>query len=78
MIITRKQLRHILKEEINESDCYDKDVDEIIRKLSKGKYRVYSKKENPKTGNKRNLGTFSSRAAAEDREKDIIFFKHKG
>jgi len=34
----------------------------MIRKLSSGKYRLYSRKVNPKTGKRRNLGTFGSRA----------------
>ena len=50
-------------------------ISEIIRKLSNGKYRVYSKKKG-KDGKRRNLGTFSSRKKAEDREQDINFFKH--
>ena len=37
----------------------------MIRKLSSGEYRLYSRKTNPKTGKRRNLGTFKSRAAAE-------------
>ena len=37
----------------------------MIRKLSSGGYRLYSRKINPKTGKRRNLGTFRSRAAAE-------------
>ena len=37
----------------------------MIRKLSTGKYRLYSRKRNPKTGRRRNLGTFATRAAAE-------------
>ena len=36
----------------------------MIRKLPSGKYRLYSRKKNPKTGRRRNLGTFASRAAA--------------
>ena len=36
----------------------------MIRKLASGKYRLYSRKKNPKTGQRRNLGTFASRAAA--------------
>ena len=38
----------------------------MIRKLPSGKYRLYSRKKNPKTGRRRNLGTFASRAAAEN------------
>ncbi len=48
----------------------------MIRKLSNGKYRLYSRKRDPKTGRRRNLGTFSSRAAAMKRERAVQFFKH--
>ena len=47
----------------------------MIRKLNSGKYRLYSRKINPKTGKRRNLGTFVSRAAAEKNERAIQFFK---
>jgi len=47
----------------------------MIRKLKSGQYRLYSRKLNPKTGKRRNLGTFSSRAAAEKHEKDVQYFK---
>jgi hypothetical protein len=47
----------------------------MIRKLSSGEYRLYSKKKNPKTGRRRNLGTFGSRAAAERHERAVQFFK---
>lgn len=47
----------------------------MIRKLSDGHYRLYSRKLNPKTGRRRNLGTFSSRAAAEKHERDVQYFK---
>jgi hypothetical protein len=47
----------------------------MIRKLSSGEYRLYSRKINPKTGKRRNLGTFKSRAAAEKHERDVQFFK---
>jgi hypothetical protein len=50
----------------------------MIRKLSSGKYRLYSRKKNPKTGRRRNLGTFSSRAAAEKHERAVQFYKHGG
>ncbi|MGE5251010.1 MAG: hypothetical protein ACM3QS_12470 [Bacteroidota bacterium] len=49
----------------------------MIRKLKSGKYRLYSKKKDPKTGKRRNLGTFDTRAAAEKHEKDVQFFKRK-
>jgi hypothetical protein len=47
----------------------------MIRKLKSGKYRLYSRKKNPKTGKRRNLGTFSSRRAAEQHERAVQFFK---
>ena len=49
----------------------------MIRKLSSGKYRLYSRKKDPKTGKRRNLGTFSSRRAAERHERAIQFFKKR-
>jgi hypothetical protein len=47
----------------------------VIRKLQSGEYRLYSRKVNPKTGKRRNLGTFKSRAAAEKHERDVQYFK---
>jgi hypothetical protein len=47
----------------------------MIRKLSTGEYRLYSRKKDPKTGRRRNLGTFSSRAAAERHEREVQYFK---
>jgi hypothetical protein len=47
----------------------------MIRKLSSGKFRLYSRKKNPKTGKRRNLGTFATRAAAEKHERAVQFFK---
>src|SRR5258705_301863 len=49
----------------------------MIRKLSSGKYRLYSRKRDPKTGRRRNLGTFSSRPAAERHERAVQFFKRR-
>jgi hypothetical protein len=50
----------------------------MIRKLPDGRYRLYSRKKNPKTGKRRNLGTFKTRAAAEKHEKAVQFFKRAG
>ena len=50
----------------------------MIRKLASGQYRLYSRKKDPKTGRRRNLGTFSTRAAAEKHEKAVQFFKRGG
>lgn len=47
----------------------------MIRKLSSGKYRLYSRRKDPKTGRPRNLGTFSTRAAAERHERAVQYFK---
>jgi hypothetical protein len=47
----------------------------MIRKLSSGEYRLYSRKIDPRTGKRRNLGTFKSRAAAEKHEKAVQYFK---
>lgn len=48
----------------------------MIRKLSSGTYRLYSRKINPKTGRRRNLGTFKSRSAAEQHERAVQYYKH--
>lgn len=50
----------------------------MIRKLASGEYRLYSRKLNPRTGRRRNLGTFATRKAAERHERAIQFFKRKG
>ena len=50
----------------------------MIRKLSSGEYRLYSRKVDPKTGKRRNLGTFRSRDAAEKHEREVQFFKRHG
>jgi len=47
----------------------------MIRKLSSGKYRLYSRKKDAKTGRRKNLGTFATRAAAEKHERAVQFFK---
>lgn len=41
----------------------------MIRKFSSGGYRLYSRKADPKTGKRRNLGTFKTRAATEMQER---------
>ena len=47
----------------------------MIRKLGRGKWRLYSRKKNPKTGKRRNLGTFKTRQAAEKHERAVQYFK---
>jgi hypothetical protein len=53
-------------------------VSQMIRKLKSGQYRLYSRKPDPRTGKRRNLGTFGSRAAALKHERAIQFFKRRG
>jgi hypothetical protein len=50
----------------------------MIRKLASGKYRLYSRKQARQTGKRRNLGTFSNRAAALKHERAVQFFKRRG
>jgi hypothetical protein len=47
----------------------------MIRKLKSGEYRLYSRKRDPRTGKRRNLGTFRSRTNAEQHERAVQFFK---
>jgi hypothetical protein len=47
----------------------------MIRKLKSGKHRLYSRKKDPKTGKRRNLGTFDSKEAAEKHERAVQYFK---
>ena len=49
----------------------------MIKKLKTGKYRLYSRKANPATGKRRNLGTFSALKAAKRHERAVQFFKRK-
>ena len=50
----------------------------MIRKLKSGGYRLYSRKKDPRTGKRRNLGTFGLRNAAEKHERQVQFFKRGG
>jgi hypothetical protein len=50
----------------------------MIRKLPSGKYRLYSRKSDPRTGKRRNLGTFATRAAAVMHERAVQYFKRGG
>jgi hypothetical protein len=50
----------------------------MIRKLRSGQYRLYSRAVDPKTGRRRNLGTFKTRADAEQHERAVQFFKRRG
>ena len=50
----------------------------MIRKLKSGEYRLYSRKKNPTTGKRRNLGTFRTREEAQKHERAVQFFKRRG
>ena len=50
----------------------------MVRKLASGDYRLYSRKVDPKTGRRCNLGTFKTREAAERHERAVQFFKRRG
>ena len=47
----------------------------MIRKLNSGQFRLYSRKKDPRTGKRRNLGTFKTLAAARRHERAVQFFK---
>jgi hypothetical protein len=47
----------------------------MIRRIAGGKWRLYSRKKNPKTGKRRNLGTFACKAAALKHEREVQYFK---
>jgi hypothetical protein len=49
----------------------------MIRELKSGEYRLYSRKIDPRTKRRRNLGTFATRAAAEKHERAVQFFKRR-
>jgi hypothetical protein len=49
----------------------------VIRKLPSGRYRLYSRKKDPKTGRRRNLGTFDTRTEALAHERAVQFFQRR-
>jgi len=50
----------------------------MIRKLKTGEYRLYSRKIDPRTGKRRNLGTFDTLEQAQQHEREVQFFKRRG
>lgn len=50
----------------------------MIRKLKSGEYRLYSRKLDPRTGRRRNLGTFTTRQAAQKHEREVQYSKRQG
>ncbi len=49
----------------------------MIRKLPSAGYRLYSRKVDPRTHRRRNLGTFPTREEAEQHERAVQFFKRR-
>jgi len=47
----------------------------MIRKLKSGDYRLFSVKKDPRTGRRRNLGTFRTLAEAKRHERAVQYFK---
>ena len=47
----------------------------MIRKLKTGEFRIYSRHQDPKTGRRKNLGTFATREKAQEHERAIQYFK---
>lgn len=77
--VSRRRSRATLEALKHEGRGADKNValkKFMIRKLKSGGYRLYSRKTNPATGKRRNLGTFDSMAAAHRHERQVQFFKH--
>lgn len=50
----------------------------MIRRLPDGRFRLYSTHPDPRTGHRRNLGTFETRAEAVQHEREVQFFKRRG
>ena len=49
----------------------------MIRRLKSGHYRLYSRKIDPRTRRRKNLGTFETLAAAQRQERAVQFFKRR-
>lgn len=49
----------------------------MIRRMKSGKYRLYSRKVDPRTGRRRNLGTFANKEGALKHEREVQFFKSR-
>jgi len=47
----------------------------MIRKLKSGQFRLCSRKKNPETGKRRNLGTFATLEQARQHEREVQYFK---
>jgi hypothetical protein len=47
----------------------------MIRKQKSGQFRLYSRKKDPSTGKRRNLGTFDILEKAKQHEREVQYFK---
>jgi hypothetical protein len=47
----------------------------MIRKLKSGQFRLYSRKKDPSTGKRRNLGTFATMEKAKQHEREVQYFR---
>jgi hypothetical protein len=54
---------------------YSMDDFAMIRKLKSGQFRLYSRKKDPSTGKRRNLGTFTTLEKAKQHERAVQYFK---
>jgi hypothetical protein len=73
-----EQLANVVVVEDAEAQLYPPEEASMIRKLKSGEYRLYSRNVDARTGRRRHLGTFGTRAAAEKHERAIQFFKRHG
>jgi hypothetical protein len=71
----RSQAHRVLRKDFDST--LDNRSVKMIRKLKSGEYRLYSKKKDPKTGKRKNLGTFKSLEAAKKHEQEVEFFKRR-
>jgi hypothetical protein len=60
---------------IRRAIAFQREALPMIRKLKSGEFRLYSRKLDPKTGKRRNLGTFRTLAAAKKHEREVQYFK---
>jgi hypothetical protein len=74
--LTRDAVRSLLHAKQVNGTTRTAEEDDMIRKLPSGEYRLYSRKKDPKTGRRRNLGTFATREGAEKHERAVQYFKH--
>ena len=62
---------------VTNRDCKGREPElGMIRKISGGKFRLYSRKKTTE-GKRKNLGTFDTREAAEKHEREVQYFKRR-